>query len=81
MTGWINEENIELVVSDNGVGIPEEKLKTILDGNGNSKTGNNIAIYNTHHRLQILYGETYGLSYSSTLDVGTDVCILIPAKK
>ena len=81
ITGWINNENIELMVSDDGVGIPEEKLETILDGTGNSKTGNNIAIYNTHHRLQILYGEKYGLSYFSELGIGTDVNILIPAKK
>ena len=81
LTGWINNENIELMVSDNGVGIPAEKLVTILDGTGNSKTGNNIAIYNTHHRLQILYGEKYGLSYSSQLGIGTDVCIQLPAKK
>ena len=81
LTGWINNENIELMVSDNGVGISAEKLVTILDGTGNSKTGNNIAIYNTHHRLQILYGEKYGLSYSSQLGIGTDVCIQLPAKK
>ena len=61
--------------------IPEEKLATILDGNGKSKTGNNIAIYNTHHRLQILYGEKYGLSYSSKVGCGTDVYIQLPAKK
>lgn len=81
LTGWINDNSIELMVSDDGVGIPEEKLATILDGNGKSKTGNNIAIYNTHHRLQILYGEKYGLSYSSKVGCGTDVYIQLPAKK
>ena len=81
ITGWINNDIVELMVSDDGVGISPEKLTTVLDGTGNSKTGNNIAIYNTHHRLQILYGECYGLSYSSEVGKGTDVCIQLPAKK
>ena len=81
LTGWINEDSIELIVSDDGVGIPSHKLETILDGIGDSKTGNNIAIYNTHHRLQILYGEQYGLNYSSEEGKGTDVTIHIPAQK
>lgn len=81
LTGWINNDMIELMVSDDGVGIPAEKLATILDGTGNSKTGNNIAIYNTHHRLQILYGDKCGLSYSSEVGKGTDISIHIPAKK
>lgn len=81
VTGWIEKNNIELVISDNGVGIPKEKLEVILDGEGKSKTGNNIAIYNTHHRLQILYGIDFGLSYTSEVGKGTDVSIRIPAKK
>ena len=81
LTGWIKENIIELIISDDGVGITDEKLKVILDGNGKSKTGNNIAIYNTHHRLQILYGMEFGLSYTSELGKGTDVSIKLPAQK
>ena len=65
-----------------GVGISPEILPTILSGNGNSTSGGtNIAIYNTHRRLQILYGPDYGLTYSSEPDRGTEVEIRIPAKK
>lgn len=81
VTGWIEKNKIELVISDDGVGIPKEKLEVILDGEGKSKTGNNIAIYNTHHRLQILYGVDFGLAYTSEVGKGTDVSIRIPAKK
>lgn len=65
-----------------GVGISPEILPTILSGNGNSTSGGtNIAIYNTHRRLQILYGPDYGLTYSSEPGHGTEVEIRIPAKK
>ena len=65
-----------------GVGISPEILPTILSGNGNSTSGGtNIAIYNTHRHLQILYGPDYELTYSSEPGRGTEVEIRIPAKK
>ena len=65
-----------------GVEISPEILPTILSGNGNSTSGGtNIALYNTHRRLQILYGPDYGLTYSSEPGHGTEVEIRIPAKK
>lgn len=82
LTGWMEGTDIVLLVSDDGVGIAPDKLSTILSGSGTSVSGGtNIAIYNTHRRLQVLYGSEYGLSYSSHLDQGTEVQIRIPAAK
>lgn len=82
LTGWMEAEDIVLLISDDGVGIAPDKLPTILSGKGNSISGGtNIAIYNTHRRLQVLYGDQYGLSYSSRLGEGTEVQIRFPAKK
>lgn len=81
LNGWIAGDAVELLVSDDGIGIPQEKLGSLLTGEGQSKKGSNIAIYNTHHRLQVLYGKDYGLSYQSTPGKGTDVSIHLPAKK
>ena len=82
LTGWMEEDDLILMISDDGVGISSEKLKTILSGTDNhSGRGTNIAVYNTHRRLQILYGQEYGLSYSSTPGQGTEVQIRIPAQK
>ncbi len=79
ITGWEENDDIILLVSDDGIGIPEDTLKDILAQRPISHTqGSNVAISNTHHRLQILFGEKYGLSYSSTLGVGTEVTIRIP---
>lgn len=82
LTGWLEDTDVVLLVSDDGVGISPEKMPTILSGTGQSSSGGtNIAIYNTHRRLQILYGQKYGLTYTSTPGHGTEVQIRIPAKK
>lgn len=81
LTGWMEDEDIVLLLSDDGVGIDPDILSKFLDGtlhNPQSK-GTNIAVYNTHRRLQILYGERYGLSFSSAKGEGTEVQIRIPA--
>ena len=82
LTGWMEDEDIVLLISDDGVGIAPDKLPMILSGEGTSISGGtNIAIYNTHRRLQVLYGADYGLTYSSIVEKGTEVQIRIPAKK
>ena len=81
LTGWMEDEDIVLLLSDDGVGIDPDILPKFLDGtfhNPQSK-GSNVAVYNTHRRLQILYGERYGLSFCSTKGQGTEVQIRIPA--
>lgn len=82
ITGWMENEDIVLLISDDGVGIPPEILSTILSGKGNSQSGGtNIAVYNTHRRLQILYGKDYGLTYSRNPGEGTEVEIRFPAHR
>lgn len=82
ITGWLEDEVLVLIVSDDGVGISEDKLKIILTGAGESISGSNIGIYNTHERLQLFYNNTdFGLAYSSDEGNGTEVEIKIPAKK
>ena len=70
ITGWMENEDIVLLISDDGVGISPEILSTILSGKGKS-----------HRRLQILYGNNYGLTYSSKPGEGTEVEIRFPAHR
>lgn len=79
ITGWREGEDIILLVSDDGVGISREKLAGILTGQRDcSAGGTNIAVYNIHKRLKLLYGENYGLCYSSVPGQGTEVRIKLP---
>lgn len=76
---WLEGSDIVFVVSDDGTGIPPEQLEQILSGKGESVSGSNIGVYNTHRRLQLYYdNQEFGLTYRSTLGEGTEVEIRIP---
>ncbi|MBE5911456.1 sensor histidine kinase [Pseudobutyrivibrio sp.] len=79
ITGWEENDDILIIVSDDGVGIPADKIKAVLSEKPIGPTkGSNVAISNIHHRLQLLCGPGYGLTYSSTEGSGTEVTIRIP---
>ncbi len=78
VAGWEDSGDAVILISDNGVGMDEETLATVLSGENKKATGTNIAVFNTHRRLKSLFGDAYGLSYSSVPGEGTDVEIRIP---
>lgn len=78
--GWAEKDELVFILSDDGVGITKEKLAILLTGDGASRTGSNIGVYNTHRRLQLFYGENYGLTYRSVANQETEVEIRIPKK-
>ena len=90
LTGWPEGDDIVFIISDDGAGIPPETLDTLKDdviaGTGSSASprhtafSGHIGIYNTNLRLKSLYGESYGLSITSTLGKGTEVTVRIPAR-
>ncbi len=81
ITGWLEDNTAVILISDDGVGMDTGKLSGILSGNGTSKNGTNIAVFNTHRRLEILYGPGYGLTYNSLQGKGTEVEIRIFTKQ
>lgn len=78
IAGWVDGSDTILLVSDDGVGMDDETLGSVLSGEEKNTTGTNIAVFNTHRRLQILFGNNYGLSYRSRAGEGTEVEIRIP---
>ncbi|WP_180272609.1 cache domain-containing sensor histidine kinase [Konateibacter massiliensis] len=77
--GWLEDDEIVFVISDDGVGISPENLSSILTGQSESSGGSNIGIFNTHKRLQLFYNTESGLTYRSTQHVETEVEIRLPA--
>lgn len=71
---------LHLEVADNGVGIPPEKMATLLM-EGSLEEGNHYAVSNVHSRLQLVFGPQYGLHYQSELGKGTIVTILLPLEE
>jgi two-component system LytT family sensor kinase len=61
-----------LTVADNGVGISDERLSSILEQPG-------IGVSNVNERLSVLFGANYRLSVTSQLGEGTRTTIEIPA--
>ena len=78
VTGWEEGDDVVILISDDGIGMDEEMLKEVLSGDNSNPSGTNIAVSNTHRRLNILFGEAYGLSYRSVPNEGTEVEIRIP---
>lgn len=78
--GWMDNDRITIIVSDDGVGMSSKKIENILDGKGSSTSGSNVAIYNIDKRLQLFYNQRIGLTYRSKQGEGTDVEINIPAR-
>jgi len=75
-----DEEDIHIVVSDNGAGFEPEKLREIqgLLESGEEPRGENIGIQNVHRRIQSIYGARYGIRILSEAGRSTSVIITIP---
>ncbi|RCW74774.1 cache domain-containing sensor histidine kinase [Saliterribacillus persicus] len=79
----IYEKNNYLLidVKDNGIGISKERLKVVrhrLFDQDYKSDGNRIGLHNVHQRIQLFYGESYGLSIDSVLHEGTVVQLRLP---
>ena len=69
-------KDILITVSDNGLGMTEEQCTAILEKGRSDSKG--IGVKNVDDRLKIYFGEEYGITIDSELDVGTTVKIKIP---
>ena len=69
-------EDILIRIIDNGVGMTKEQCNEILQRDSSDKTG--IGIKNVNDRIKIYFGDQYGVTIKSELDVGTEISILIP---
>ena len=76
----LQNDKLHLIVSDNGLGMPEDvlhKLRLHISGVKNFPEFG-IALRNVHTRIQLLFGDEYGLSIHSTPYQGTTVKVLLP---
>ena len=69
-------DEIIMTVEDNGVGMTEEQVADLFKNDGTDRHG--IGVKNVNDRIKIYFGDKYGISVESELDVGTRVIIRIP---
>lgn len=83
LNSMIEQNILKITIRDNGVGIPEEKLKEIKNALNNSviDTSKHIGLVNTNARIKLQYGEQYGLQIDSTPSDGTCISLYIPITK
>jgi two-component system sensor histidine kinase YesM len=81
-----SDEHIRIEVYDNGIGISEEKINSVLNSRNNKKVGktkngfNNIGLSNINDRLKLYYGYNYKLKIKSDINKGTMVYFDIPKR-
>ncbi|MFR8179301.1 MAG: sensor histidine kinase [Dorea sp.] len=65
------EDDIYIIIEDNGMGMRKEVLENILkDNNKVPKHGSGVGVINVHSRIQLMFGEQYGLEIYSEPDEG-----------
>lgn len=80
--GYRKDGDVYLQVIDNGLGMPKDVVENLLvEGNHVHKHGSGVGVMNVHKRLQIRFGDEYGLIIESEPDEGTTVTVHIPYRK
>jgi two-component system sensor histidine kinase YesM len=72
-----NERLIILEVADDGAGMTEERLEAVRASLAEGRR-EGFGLRTVNQRIQILFGEEYGLTVESTPDVGTRIIVTIP---
>ncbi len=76
----INEENLLIRISDNGMGMDEHqlsKIRSALNGWDNNEI-RSIGLRNVNERIKLKFGDGYGLSIISKQNEGTVVTVRLP---
>ena len=76
---FIKDNEMELIIKDNGNGMSEEQLNEIKIGlNKNLQKSSSIGLMNINNRLKLKFGDQYGMDIDSKENEGTIVKIKIP---
>ncbi|MBR2189687.1 MAG: sensor histidine kinase [Eubacterium sp.] len=87
ITVTTTQSRLLIMVSDNGVGIDSETLAALNDklehggieaDSHSASKHSGIALINVNKRIQLCFGQAYGLHVRSIPDIGTDVEIITP---
>lgn len=82
ISGEKKENDFLLYVTDNGIGMKEERLKQIENRieQKSSEEKEIYGLYNVNERIRLKFGQEYGISIASTYMEGTKVQIKLPCE-
>lgn len=78
---WEEEATLVCEVLDNGDGMEVSVNNKLPDTKRKQEMFSGIGVRNVHERIQLIYGEAYGVSISSEIGKGTKVRISLPVQK
>jgi two-component system sensor histidine kinase YesM len=78
--GYRDEDKLIITVTDNGVGIPSDKMNNLMQGKPQNKENklSGMGIRNVDERIKLYFGESYGISIQSVPNMFTTIEITIP---
>ena len=82
ITGYEDQGNAVILVSDDGEGMTPERLSQVRQSLAGStgKPEDIYGMYNVAERIRLNFGEEYGLEIDSKLHVGTKVLVRLPMR-
>ena len=69
----LNDGVVYIMIEDNGVGMDQETMALML-----SQNSKGYGMKNVHERIQLFYGQEYGLHIESVINQGTIITVKIP---
>ncbi|MDO4189120.1 MAG: sensor histidine kinase [Lachnospiraceae bacterium] len=80
ITGSKQEDHVIISISDNGLGITEERLAVVLNNinNRSESEKTTYGLYNVNERIRLDFGEEYGINIDSEYGKGTTVSVKLP---
>ena len=79
--GFRQEDRLILQVQDDGKGMEPEVLAHIFEKHTRDTRSNGVGLSNVNERIQLYYGEDYGISFRSSSGNGTEATITLPFGK
>lgn len=78
---YSEEKDLHILVKDNGRGMTESEVHTLQSSLLNTDaTERSIGLINVHQRIQLFYGDEYGIKISSELGHGSQIEITLPLR-
>jgi two-component system sensor histidine kinase YesM len=74
VSGYRQDGNLVFEIIDNGIGMTPETIGRVFTEQNGESTG----ILNVHKRIQLYYGESYGIRISSEPGTGSVVTVVMP---